>query len=123
MQIYAYDYNFINFGTRKQFKRSFKTCAYCGCEFTPQNRKTIDHLDARVNGGGNEITNKIVVCEICNRDKSDMGIKPYIDRHPYVEEYIRQSVNEHAGQIYDGIDWSEGFKEHLTSELGRDIFA
>ncbi len=123
MKVFAYDCNLITFGTRKQFKRSFKTCPYCGEEFTAHNRKTIDHILARVNGGTNNITNEITVCEKCNRDKSGMSLRAYIEKHPSVEEYLKESVNEHAGQIYDNVEWSDGVKEKLLIEIGRDIFA
>ena len=115
--------NFLTFGTKKLFKKSFKTCAYCGGDFAPRNTRTIDHIRAKINGGSNEITNKITVCAKCNREKSGDSLRDYIEKHPKVEEYLKQSVIDHAGQIYDGVNWAEGVKQTLKNEIGRDIFA
>ena len=88
MQIFYINYDLLSFGTKKKFKKSFKTCAYCGGYFTPHNTRTIDHIRAKINGGTNDICNKIIVCAKCNRDKSGDSLKVFIDKHPSVEEYI-----------------------------------
>ena len=123
MQVAYINYNYLTFGTRKQFKKSFKTCAYCGGDFAPRNTRTIDHIRAKINGGSNDISNKITVCARCNREKSGDSLRDYIEKHPSVEKYLRLSVMEHAGQVYDGVDWSEAVKSTLKQEIGRDIFA
>ena len=123
MQLTFLNDNFLSFGTKKQFKKSFKTCAYCGGDFAPRNTRTIDHIKAKINGGTNDISNKITVCAKCNRVKSGYSLKDYIQKHPTVETFLKQSVADHAGQIYDGVVWADVVKKTLEEEIGRNIFA
>ena len=123
MQITCIDFDLVSFGTKKKFKKSFKTCAYCGGNFAPKNTRTIDHIRAKINGGTNDICNKIIVCAKCNRDKSGDSLKTYIEKHPSVEGYLKQSIIDHAGQIYSDVVWADEVKKTLEDEIGRDIFA
>ncbi|MEI8378047.1 MAG: hypothetical protein WCF95_05875 [bacterium] len=50
-----------NFGTKKQFKKLFKTCAYSGEGFRPGDTKTLEHIVPGIRGGKKILPNLIVV--------------------------------------------------------------
>jgi hypothetical protein len=52
------------------FKRDRFTCQYCG-RTPPDVILVIDHILPVAAGGGEEDTNKITACEVCNQGKSD----------------------------------------------------
>lgn len=51
------------------FKRDGNKCKLCGATAEKTNLE-IDHIIARINGGGNEISNLRVLCHECNMGKS-----------------------------------------------------
>ena len=115
--------NQIITSARRRFINSFNKCAYCGRKFTPKIRPVIDAIRPLSNGGTNEFANRITVCVRCDHEKGVSSLRNYVEKHPSVEKYIRRSVNSHAGQAYDNVDWAKSVKATLKEELGRDIFA
>lgn len=110
-----------NFGTRKKFKKMFKTCAYSGENFEPRNTKTLEHIIPEIRGG-KELPNLIVVKRSWNGLRSAEGLDEFIKKHPQVEENIRKTVTSLEGKIIDGINWAKEVKKTLLEEIGRDIF-
>lgn len=51
-------------------------CAYCGCDLTNKNF-TIDHLNPRFNGGGDDAKNLLPVCKSCNCSKRTNSLEWY----------------------------------------------
>ena len=47
---------------------------------------TLEHLDRRVNGGGNHHQNLVAACNHCNSDRQDMPPDQY-------KQYIREKLN------------------------------
>ena len=46
------------------------SCAYCGCELIPNERKAhIDHVIPEAEGGSNRLCNLILSCSTCNGDE------------------------------------------------------
>lgn len=111
-----------NFGTRKQFKKLFKVCAYSGENFEPRNTKTLEHIVPEIRGGKKELPNLIVVKRSWNSLRSSEGLGEFIKKYPQVEENIRKTVNSLEGKIIDGINWAQEVKKTLLKEIGRDIF-
>lgn len=52
------------------FKRDSFTCQYCG-KSAPSVILELDHVNARANGGTDDILNLVTSCEDCNRGKSN----------------------------------------------------
>lgn len=52
-----------------------RICAHCGKELTFQ-EATIDHIIPLNKGGTNEESNYAILCEDCNKDKSDLVLNP-----------------------------------------------
>ena len=111
-----------NFGTRKQFKRLFKVCAYSGEPFEPHDTKTLEHIFPEIEGGKKELPNLIVVKRSWNCLRSAYKLSDFIAKYPQVEENIRKTVKSLEGIIIDGINWAEEVKKTLLQEIGRDIF-
>lgn len=112
----------VNFGTRKQFKKLFKVCAYSGENFAPRDTKTLEHIVPEIRGGKKELKNLIVVKRSWNGLRSAEGLGEFINKHPQVEENIRKTVKALEGKIIDGINWAEEVKKTFLEEIGRDIF-
>jgi len=55
--------------------RRHKNCRYCGCLLTKENR-SVDHVVARINGGGNGLANLVLSCKACNRKKGGDWLIP-----------------------------------------------
>lgn len=68
----------IKKAVRNAWKRKFgDICQMCGCRMhfeikfrTHRHYATIDHIEARALGGGNNLSNIQVVCRECNNTKS-----------------------------------------------------
>src|ERR1043165_9306854 len=52
-------------------------CWYCGKLMNPWNDFTIDHMDPRTQGGGDEITNLVPACKSCNSRKNAKTVEEY----------------------------------------------
>lgn len=112
----------ISFGSRRQFKKMFKTCSYSGENFEPRNTKTIEHIKPISQGGKNEYSNYLVVKSSWNEKRSSIPLGEFIRQHPEVEENIIRTVNSLEGKAIEGIDWASEVKKTLKEEIGRDIF-
>ncbi len=53
---------------RSLLKRYGSTCYYCEGRFNPDDL-TLDHVIPRMRGGSNKLSNLVLACEPCNRDK------------------------------------------------------
>lgn len=47
-------------------ERDGVNCWFCGCEFGPENRQTIEHLLSVCHGGNNNLANLVLACQPCN---------------------------------------------------------
>ena len=122
MKISAINFYDISFGSRRQFKRMFKTCAYSGETFGPGSKKTIEHIKPVSQGGENCYTNYLVVKKDWNEKRSSTPLDEFIRQNPEVEENIKKAVNSAEGKDVEGIDWASEIKKTLKEEIGRDIF-
>lgn len=122
MNILPFQFYTITFGTRRQFKRLFKTCSYSGEEFEPHDTKTIEHIKPLSEGGKNDYSNYLVVKRSWNSKRSSQPLGEFIREHPEVEKNIRSAVISQEGKTIEGINWAEEVKKTLTEEIGRDIF-
>lgn len=52
-------------------------CWYCGKLMNPWNDFTIDHMDPRKNGGGDELANLVPACQSCNSRKNAKNVEGY----------------------------------------------
>ena len=113
---------FSNFGSKRQFKRLFKTCCYSGEKFEVHNTKTIEHIVPLSQGGKNEYSNYLVVKRSWNEKRSSTPLKNFIQKHPQVKQNIIKSVKEQEGKTIEGINWAEEVKKTLRQVLCEDIF-
>ena len=113
---------FLNFGSKKTFKKMFDKCAYSGEGFAPYDTRTIEHIIPVVQGGENEFSNYLVVRRSWNMDRSDKPLDEFIKDNPQVKENIIAAVNSKEGQILEGINWTEEVKKTLLKAIGYDIF-
>lgn len=71
--------------TRKVFERDNYTCFYCGKSKEKDGVRIVcDHVEAVVNGGGNELANLVAACRDCNRAKSKQPIE-HFNRRAYLK--------------------------------------
>ena len=112
----------FSFGSKRQFKKMFKTCAYSGEGFEQHDTKTIEHIKPLSEGGKNEFANYLVVKRSWNEKRSSLPLSEFIHQNPGVEKNIIHAVNSLEGQMVDGLDWSGEVKKTLKEEIGRDIF-
>jgi len=111
------------FGTKKEFKRLFKACAYSGEGFEPHDTKTIEHIVPVIRGGDKyALSNKIVVKRSWNSLRSEMPLGQFMEKFPQVRENIVKTVKGLEGKVIDGINWAEEVKKTFLKEIGSDIF-
>jgi 5-methylcytosine-specific restriction endonuclease McrA len=55
-------------GVAVQLLNELRTCPYCSCDLTMDNRE-LDHMDPLSLGGMHGVSNLIVCCATCNREK------------------------------------------------------
>ncbi len=122
MKISAINFYDISFGSKRQFKKMFKTCAYSGENFGSGNKKTIEHIKPISQGGENTYTNYLVVKKDWNEKRSSTPLGEFIRQNPEVEEHIKNAVSTVEGRDVEGIDWASEVKKTLKEEIGRDIF-
>lgn len=76
------------YGTKEQqlavWKKTNGRCAYCGKTLNPFDKRgyTYDHIEAQINGGGNEADNLVPCCLTCNTQKRARTVEDY-------REYLR----------------------------------
>ena len=94
-------------------------CWYCGKLMNPWSDFTVDHMDPRKQGGGDEITNLVPCCKPCNSQKHAKTVVEY-------KKYIA-SKNEHIFwferhepllKIYDSLE-DEGREEREPDYISR----
>ncbi|MBR6163851.1 hypothetical protein IKQ26_08190 [bacterium] len=122
MRIGSINFYDISFGSRRQFKKMFKTCAYSGEKFGPGSKKTIEHIKPISQGGENCYPNYLVVKKDWNEKRSSTPLGEFIRQNPEVEEHIKNAVTSVEGRDVEGIDWASEVKKTLKEEIGRDIF-
>jgi 5-methylcytosine-specific restriction endonuclease McrA len=66
-------------------KKWNRQCAYCGAKDIPLQ---IEHIQARVNGGTNRISNLCLACEKCNQAKGKQDIRVFLANKPEILERI-----------------------------------
>jgi 5-methylcytosine-specific restriction endonuclease McrA len=59
------------------FLRDGGQCVYC-CKTFEQAVLTVDHVEAVVWGGSDELSNLVTACEGCNREKGMIAIRAYV---------------------------------------------
>ena len=52
-------------------------CWYCGRLMNPWSNFTIDHMDPRIQGGGDNLSNLVPCCKICNSRKGGKTVIEY----------------------------------------------
>lgn len=114
--------NSVLFGSRRTFKRQFKTCAYSGEGFEQHDTKTLEHIIPQIKGGKNEYSNYLIVKRSVNSRRSAKPLDEFIKENPEVKQNIINTVKSKEGQIIEGINWAEEVKKTLFKAIGYDIF-
>ena len=122
MKISSTNYQQYNFGTKKEFKRMFKTCSYSNEPFYPWDTSTIEHIIPESCGGQDDYANYLVVKRSWNMERSSTPLDEFILEYPEVKENIKNAVKSKEGQIIEGINWAEEVKKTLFKAIGYDIF-
>lgn len=81
------------------FRRDGRTCVYCQRDeedLPPGKSLTLDHLDARVNGGTNDPENLVTSCALCNRRKGRMPLEKFVGpkRAAEIRELARRPLDK-----------------------------
>ncbi len=89
-------------GVAIRLLNEFKTCPYCGCDLTPDNRH-LDHMDPVSKDGLHSVTNLIVCCETCNVRKGTASyyewvrtLKPLHQKRAFEVYQKKKRFNEAA---------------------------
>ena len=119
------------FGTKRQFKKLFRVCAYSGEPFESYDTKTVEHIIPKIKIRSNEkynkslihdLKNKIIIKKSWNERRSNKPLKEFMELFPQVRENIKKTVKGLEGKIIDGINWAEEVKQTFFEEIGEDIF-
>lgn len=111
-----------SFGSKRTFKKQFKTCAYSGEGFEVRDTKTLEHIIPQSEGGKNEYSNYLIVKRSVNSRRSSKPLDEFIKENPEVKQNIIDTVKSKEGQIIEGINWAEEVKKTLFKAIGYDIF-
>ena len=111
-----------NFGSKKTFKRQFKTCAYSGEKFETHNTRTIEHIIPSSEGGEDDYSNYLIVKKRWNEKRSSTPLDEFIKKYPQVEENIKKAVKQKEGKTIEDMNWAEEVKKTITKAIGRNIF-
>lgn len=60
------------------FVRDEGACVYCGAAYQAGAKLTVDHVVSRKRGGGDEVTNLVTACVVCNHDKAHFSLRAYL---------------------------------------------
>lgn len=63
-----------------------RCCAYCGAENTPLE---IEHIQARINGGSDRVSNLTLACRPCNQRKGNQHIEGFLEGKPELLSKIK----------------------------------
>lgn len=62
-------------------------CHYCGVQLLGFYDKTLDHMTPMCRGGDNSVSNVVLCCDYCNKDKKQLAYGEY-------NLLVRHAVNE-----------------------------
>lgn len=95
-----------------------KTCPYCGVTMTRSLKHdtsaTRDHIKPKYWGGNNLPSNRVIVCQKCNRDKGDRFITTWAHElrkkndpraalvAKFIEELIGRAVRQQGNELTEG---------------------
>ena len=66
-------------GHKREFHQKYcKTCAYCGSEFSLENKDCFDHVVPRSMGGLTNDYNLVLCCSSCNETKDDKSLLGFL---------------------------------------------
>lgn len=96
------------------WKKTFGCCFYCGfheselknksAKFKKQNRLSVDHIVARIDGGKLNIENCVLACMKCNSHKGQKSFNEFRkERGPFWGEIMGFDI--YAGPIRFDIPW------------------
>ncbi len=69
-----------------------RTCAYCGRQHIPLQ---VEHIQPRVKGGSNRISNLTLACELCNTAKGTRDIQEFLAKQPEVLKRLLVQAKAH----------------------------
>ena len=87
-------------------------CWYCGKLMNPWNDFTVDHMDPRKNGGGDELANLGPACQRCNSRKNAKNVEEYrgylvnkADVRFWGEQAQTKALVIIEQEVEDSMDW------------------
>lgn len=83
-----------------------RKCAYCGAEQVPLQ---VEHINPKMRGGSNRVSNLTIACEDCNRKKGNLTAAEF--GYPHVQALARQPLRD--GAVINATRWA--LFQHLTS--------
>lgn len=101
------------------FKRDSFTCQYCGGK-APDVVLHVDHIEAVVAGGSNDLLNLVTACDACNLGKSDRSLSD----HSALERQRMQlaQLQERREQLSMMVDWRRellNLKDEAATEAAQ----
>lgn len=72
-------------------------CWYCGMQTTPWGNFTVDHVDPRKQGGGDELANLVPCCKTCNSRKNSKTVEEF--RGYLIAKQRQMFWFEHANMV------------------------
>lgn len=103
-----YNYKVVDRYDIKKIRRwilSTPNCRYCGTAINIRDY-AVDHIIPRSKGGKNEMNNLQLICDSCNRIKSDLDEKDYLllrellKPFPILEKDVYRRMKAGSGFIY-----------------------
>lgn len=88
---------------RRLLKETKGLCAHCGTKLKPHDNMTVEHVIPLNKGGTNDESNLTVLCDICNKDKSDM-ILP-ISYYKYLPKDKRERLERQMSEYLHNVDY------------------
>lgn len=102
-------------------------CWYCGKIMNPWDDFTVDHMDPRIQGGGNELLNLAPCCKTCNSRKGGKTVQEFRaylqskNKWQFWEEVSRVGMTEKSKEEDDGNPNFEDYTEIMDAcfRIGR----
>lgn len=107
--------------SNRKFKNKYNTCFYC-LSLLNRTSKTIDHIVPVAKGGLSVLSNKVISCTECNRQKGDRNVFDFIHEkfsgnHNFDElrKRLINKMNSYKKENQEVFVWPRGGLPHMEN--------